>query len=305
MATTTAHPRSRNLGSEDTFSDRPAEPDSVPRSVRVLSMVLVGLLAVASAAGLLIDDVYRDPDAVRAMFRGYDLIALTIIAPALAVVLLPGFRRSVRGQLVWLALLAYSVYHSAMYVFGTTFNSIFLIHVAVFSVSVFAFGLAVANLDVRAIAGRFSARTPVRLVGGFLLFLAATLALFWSAPSLIFAFGGEVPSEGSELIVPSSITHLGWVLDLSLLVPAYAIAGILLWRRAPWGYVLATVVLIAGVLQQIEYGTALVFQANADIPGAPRFDPIEPFIISAYLIGAVALLSHVGGSGLSPGTPER
>ena len=67
MVTTTAHPRSRSLGSVGMFSDRPTEPDSVLRSARVLSTILVGLLAVASFAGLLIDDLYRDPDAVRAV----------------------------------------------------------------------------------------------------------------------------------------------------------------------------------------------------------------------------------------------
>lgn len=294
-----------------TSRSRPAVLSSSPRAdreraeapnrrlgpARLLSKVLVGLLAIGSAVGLLVDGVYRDPGAVEAMFRGYDLIALTIIAPALAVTLLPTLRGSVRAQLVWAGLLAYAVYHSAMYVFGAMFNPLFLIHVATFSASVFTLGLALANLDVPAIARRFAERTPVRLVGGILLLLAVTLAVFWTTPSLLFAFGGDLPSEGSKLIVPIAITHLGWVLDLSLLVPAYALAGILLLRRRPWGYVLAAVVLIAGVLQQVEYAMALVFQASTDIPGAIAFDPIEPFIISAYLVGTVTLLSHVRGSG--------
>ena len=36
--------------------------------------------------------------------------------------------------------------------------------------------------------------------------------------------------------------------------------------------------------------TALVFQANAHIPGATGFDPVEPFITAIYLIGAVVML---------------
>jgi hypothetical protein len=101
--------------------------------------------------------------------------------------------------------------------------------------------------------------------------------------------------EGSELIVPTATTHLGWVLDLSLLVPAYALAGILLWRRSAWGYVLATVVLIGGLMQQVDYMAALAFQANANIPGASGFDPFEPVIASLYLIGIVVLLARVRG----------
>ena len=263
------------------------------RAARGLSTILVGLLAAGSAAGLFVDGLYRERESVAAMFRGYDLIALAIIAPTLAVALLPILRRSPRTQLLWTGLLAYLVYHSAMYVFGTRFNDLFLVHVAVFSLSVFVLGLALANLDVRGIARNFSDRTPVRLIGGILLFLAATLAAFWGAPALRFVFTDELPTEGSELIVPIAITHLGWVMDLSLLVPAYAVAGILLWRRAAWGYVLATVVLIAGVLQQVEYMAALVFQANAHVPGATGYDPVEPFITTIYLIGAVVMLTRL------------
>jgi hypothetical protein len=268
-------------------------PQSELRLAWTLSLILAGLLAIGAAAGLFVGGAYRDPAAVTAMYRGYDLVALAIIAPALAVMLLPALRRSARAQLVWMGLLGYSVYHSAMYVFGTTFNKLFLVHVAVFSVAVFALGITLAKLNTLAIAHRFADRTPVRLVSGILLFLTATLALFWTFPSLLFAFGGDLPREGSKLVVPIAITHLGWALDLSVLVPAYAIAGILLWRRAPWGYVLAAVVLTAGVLQQLDYMSALIFQANAHVPGASAFDPIEPFITTAYLAGAGVLLANV------------
>jgi len=264
-------------------------------AARVLSAILVGLLAAASAAGLFADDLYLDPAPVAAMFRGYDLIALMMFAPLLAVTLLPALRRSVRAQLLWTGGLAYAVYHSALYVFGTKFNDIFLVHVAVFSLSVFAFGLAIANLDVPGIARRFSDRTPARSIAAILLLLAATLAAFWVAPSIRFAITGEIPVESSELIVPTATTHLGWVLDLSLLVPAYTLAGILLWRRAPWGYVLATVVLIGGLVQQVDYMAALASQAHANIPGASGFDPFEPVIASLYLIGAGVLLARVRG----------
>jgi hypothetical protein len=263
------------------------------RAARVLSAILAALLATASGVGLFVDDLYQEPAAVAAMFRGYDLIALLIIAPLIAVTSLPALRRSVQAQLLWTSGLAFGVYHSALYVFGTEFNDIFLLHVAVFSASIFAFGLAIANLEVPGIANRFVDRTPARLIAAILLLLAATLAVFWIVPSLRFAITGEIPTEGSELIAPAAITHLGWVLDLSMLAPAYALAGIMLWRRAPWGFVLATVVLVAGLVQQVAYMTALVFQANADIPGASGFDPFEPVIATPYLIGAVVLLMSI------------
>jgi hypothetical protein len=78
-----------------------------------------------------------------------------------------------------------------------------------------------------------------------------------------------------------------------------------LWRRAAWGFTLAAVVLVAGVLQQVEYMTALVFQARAAIPGATGFDPFEPVIIALYLTGAVVLLASVQKSAVDPSAAEH
>lgn len=265
------------------------------RTARASSAFLVGLLAVASGAGLLVRDLYQEPATVAAMFRGYDLTALAIVCPLLVLTSLPGLRRSVRAQLLWVGALAFSVYHSALYVFGMGFNDLFLIHVAMFSVSIFAFAMALSSVDVAGIGRLFSERTPARSMGSILLFLGGALAVFWIVPSLRFAITGELPAEGSALIVPTSTTHLGWALDLSLLVPAYAVAGILLWRRAAWGYVLATIMFVAGFVQQVAYTVALLFQSNADIPGATGFDPFEPAIMSLYLVGATVLLTRIRG----------
>ena len=269
------------------------------RIARLLSLICAVLVAVSAFTGLIVEGVYREPDAVAAMFRAYDLVALAIIAPALVATHLPILRRSVRAMLVWIGLLAYMVYHSAMYLFGTGFNDLFLAHVAVFSLSILAFGLALADLDATAIARHFSDSTPERWIGGILLALAFILAAFWSTPSVLFVVTGELPEEASELIAPIVITRLGWALDLALLVPAYALAGLLLWRRAAWGYLLATAVLIAGVLQQMEYMVALVFQANADIRGATGYDPIEPFIAAIYVTAAVIMLTKVEDGGVA------
>lgn len=111
-----------------------------------------------------------------------------------------------------------------------------------------------------------------------------------------FAVTGDTPAE-SELVVPLATTHVGYALDLSLLVSAYATAAVLLWRRAAWGVVLAAVLLVAGVLQQLTYVAALVFQARTEIPEATAFDPGEPVIFRAYVLGAWLLLRHFNRNG--------
>ena len=83
---------------------------------------------------------------------------------------------------------------------------------------------------------------------------------------------------GSALVETHSLVTLGIALDLSVQVPGYALASVLLWRRNGWGYVLGAILLTSGVAHQIGYMVALPFQVAADVPGATAFDPAEPVI---------------------------
>lgn len=295
--TTRAVPKPRRPGGG--LDQSPAQPlwESPGLGVaRLLSAIAAVLIVATSVAGLWVAGLYEGPASMAEMLRGYDLAALVIVAPLLAVTLLPAMRSRPRAQLLWVGMLAYAVYNYAIYLFGTEFNAAFLLHVAVFTVSLYALVLALAHLDVAGLARRFSARTPVRVVAAILFVLAVSLATMWVLASARFAVTGQLPEETSQLIVPITMTRLGYVLDLTLLIPAYLLAAVLIWRRRPWGFVLAAMLLVAGIVHQLSYLTALVFQATADIPGAPGYDPIEPFILLAYVIGAVLLLAHLRNS---------
>jgi len=259
------------------------------RAARLLSAVLLPLMAAAAAAGLGIDELYRETEPVTAMLRAYDLVTLVVAVPVLAVCLSPAGRGSPRAQLVWLGMLGYAGYTYAIYVFGTSFNAAFLLHVALFSLAVFALVLALGGLDVAAIAAGFGRRTPVRLVSALLALLGAGLGAMWVFYSVRFAVTGSPPEE-SLLVLPDTYLHLAYVLDLAFLVPTYLVAAVLLWRRHAWGYVLATGVAVFSVVYQVNYVAALLFQWRAGVPGSVAFDPQEPFVIALCVLAAGALL---------------
>ena len=274
------------------------------RVARVLSGVVAGLMAVASAAGLWWAGLYRDPAPVVALLRGYDLVALLVAVPVLVGALVRACRGSARAELLAACALAYAVYHYAIYVFGTAFNALFLVHVALLGLAAVALVLALRSLDVRGLAARLHPRTPVRWVSGLLAFLAVALGGMWTYYALRFAATDAPPAE-SKLVLPMSAVHLGYALDLLLLVPGYATASVLLWRRAPWGYVLAIVLLGSGVGSQLDYMTALPFQVAAGVPGATALDPAEPFIATAMLAGAAALLAGLRPTAALAADPAR
>lgn len=267
--------------------------------------IAVGVAVCAAAAsllGLLVDGVYVEDPATAEMMRGYDAVTLAVVVPCLAVALAAARRRPRSGRLAMATLLMYLGYTYAYYVFGTGFNDLLLLHAAVFAGSFAGLGLTLLSCGASDMAAGFSPRTPVRTVASVLGALAAGLAVMWVYASVAYAVTGDVPA-GSALVENESVVHLGIVLDLTLLVPLYAMAAVLLWRRREWGYVLATVALVAGSLHQVSYLVALLFQDTAGVPGAVAFDPLEPVILLLYAGAAIALL--LGRSGRPAPTQGR
>lgn len=263
-----------------------------PRAAMWLSWLVLVSSAGSSVAGLLIDGLYGEPASTASMLRGFDLVTLVVVAPLLAGALVWARRGSLRAWLLWMGVLAAVVYAYAYYLFGAGFNGAFLLHVAVFSAALFALVLGLSAGRVDSVAEAVGGRVPVRLIGGLLAFLAVGLGGMWIFHALSFAVTGRVP-EGSALVETPAVVHLGIALDLAVLVPAYALAAGLLWRRTPWGYVLAGLMLVSGSVQQLAYLAAMPFQVAADVPGATGWDPWEPLIAAVFLGAAAALLAGI------------
>jgi hypothetical protein len=158
----------------------------------------------------------------------------------------------------------------------------------VLSLSTFALALSLSSISAAPV--RIRRKASPRVAGLVLGLLALSLGGMWLTAAIAGAVTGRVPA-GSVLVESDLVVRLGIVLDLSLLVPSYALAAVLLWRRSGWGVVLGFVTVVSGLLHQLSYLAAAVFQARADVPGAQAFDPFEPVIIAMYLVGLVGLLA--------------
>lgn len=297
--------------SAHTHGLRPAEP-RVPyrhqdvhtaaeglKQARLWTAAVVVLALGASLAGLLVHGVYTGEASTAEMLRGYDLVTAVVIVPALAVATWATRHGSAPAQLVSASLIAYLVYTYAYYVFGTGFNDLFLVHIAIVATSVVALVLHLSTVDVAAFAPRVRSGAAVRGAATVLGVLATALGSMWIYFAVDNAVTGDIPA-GSRLVETETIVHLGMALDLALLVPLYAAAGLLLWRRSAWGYVLGVMCVIAGVLHQLSYVVAMPFQVAAGIPGAVSYDPGEPVIVLLYLLGAALLLRRGGARAEEP-----
>jgi hypothetical protein len=270
-------------------TQKPAGQAPVRRLGAVLVAVAAAAAFAASAAGLLADP-YGDPASTAAMLRGYDAVTV-LVALALAALIRPARHGSQPAVLAQLALLAYLVYTYAYYLFGTGFNDVFLLHVAVFSTSLAGMLATAMNLDTDRVTELVPSPGRVRVAAGLLALLAAALGGMWLFVGVDTALTGDVPA-GSQLVETVTMVHLGIALDLALLVPWYAAAAALLWQHRVVGYAAAVVAFGSGLLHQVSYLVALPVQVAADVPGATGFDPGEPVIVLVYAAGLGLLLTR-------------
>lgn len=252
------------------------------RAAYLLSSLIILLAIIASVGGLFFLELYRDNELVRKTWFINDLLTLFVMTPLLMGSLMLTIRQLQRAQLVWIAMLAYMLYNYAFYLFGAAFNTFFLLYVALFSLSLFALIFALASLDVNAISRAFSAKTPVRWISGFMMFIAGFLGFKWVADSLNFVFTGQLPKAIVDFAHPTNIV---FALDLALIVPWMVLGAIWLWQRRPWGYVVGAIMTIKAATYGLVLITSTVYVALSG-----TYDSLAPFYAFVFIGGLISVL---------------
>lgn len=194
------------------------------RRITVIASALIALLAiVASGAGLFMNGLYKnDTKSGAVQEQGNDLVTLVLSVPLFVVSAYYAAKGSLRGRLVWTGMLFYFLYTYAMMSFMTTYNQLFLVYVAIYSLSL---GASLLTLDVNMVKQSL-AGAPVKSAASFMFLMSLVLTLMW----------------------------------LGILVPLGLITGYLLLKRNAWGYALASVVLIKGATYGTAVLSMALFQ---------------------------------------------
>jgi hypothetical protein len=216
---------------------------------------------------------------------GQDIVTLLIGIPLLITGIVLSRRETLRGQLLLTGALGYFLYTYAAMSFLTAFNPLFLVYVALFSLSLFGFILAMSDLDVDKIVRHISDGFPRRAISIYFIVIAVFLSLAWlglvASPSLKWT-----PPNGLE----SAITMVIQALDLGVIVPAAFLTASLLIRKQAWGYALSSVLL----LKILTMGAALIAMIIVQILAGVKIDPITSIIfvlisVSGIIFGIIAL----------------
>jgi hypothetical protein len=237
--------------------------------------------------GLVFYEQYRDPEPIRTTWFGNDWVTLLLAVPLLLFGLVTAIRGSTRGLLLWLGMIAYAVYNYAFYLFGAALNVFFPLYVLAVVVAATALILALSRLDVSAVVGGFRPTTPVRAIGGALTCIGIGLAAVWIAMWAGYALAGRptpIDPEAFKIVA---------ALDLTLMVPALTAGGVLLWRRNPWGYVIASLSSLQGALYLLVLSVNSIIAIQRGLASAPGELPIWGTLTVITSVIAFALLANL------------
>lgn len=176
-----------------------------------------------------------------AQLIGGDIVTLFVAVPLLIMASLLYARGSLRSKVLLSGTLAYFLYTYTSLAMLAAYNELFLVYVALFSMSLFAFVMTLLEIDVTSLPDHFSGGFPRRGIAGFALFVGAVVALMWLGRIVPALMSGATPF-GLE----SYTTLVIQVLDLGIMVPVAFVGGMLLLKKAPFGYLLSSIVLVKG-----------------------------------------------------------
>jgi hypothetical protein len=220
---------------------------------------------------------FYDTVSSAAQMQANDLMTLVVGLPLLVISTILACCGSLRGRLLMTGTLGFFLYTYMSMSFATAFNSLFLVYVALFSLSLFAFILAMMTFDLSTLPAQFSERLPRRSIAGLLIAAGVFLLLAW--------VGGRILSpllQGTVAPLENLTTMVIQVMDLGLILPLAVLAGILILKRSSWGYLLGSV----AVMKMLTMGFAVTGMGiNMALNGVPE----SPVIVGIF--GALALIN--------------
>jgi len=230
---------------------------------------------------------YWDTVSSAAQTQANDLITLVLGLPLLALSFWLTLRGSLRGRLLLTGTLGFFLYTYMSMCFGTAYNKFFLVYVALFSLSLYAFILSMMSFDLKTLPQHFSERLPRRGIAALFFFASAFLLMAWLgriAPTLL---------QNQTAALENTTSMFIQAMDLGMIVPLCILSGILLLRRSAWGYLLASVSMMKFLTLGLAVSVMGINMVRLGVPASPVELVIFPTITLVNAVMAVVLLKGI------------
>ncbi|KJS73494.1 MAG: hypothetical protein JL56_10275 [Desulfotomaculum sp. BICA1-6] len=220
-------------------------------------------------------------------FKGQDAVTLFLGIPLLALVTLLYARGSARAHFLLTGILAFFLYAYASMALRASYNNLFLVYVALFSTSLFAFILSF-SVNVQVFSQQVMSKLPRRFAAGYIFASGLVTFVVWSSQIVAALIEGRPP-----VLLESSSTMVTDALDLAIITPATFISGVLILRHNAWGYRILFPLLgiIIFLLPTIVISTKLQLLVGVTFSAGEIIGPISGFLILGLL--AVILIIKI------------
>lgn len=216
------------------------------------------------------------------IFKGTDFTMLVLGVPSLLfAVFYDKKKQNQLSGLLLVALLALILYYSASIVFGVFYNMLFLVYVALFSLSLFALIMGMSNLQSR-FATDF---TSVKLTLGLKIFLilgGISLFVAW-LPDIIQSY-----FDGKLSLQEVYHTQVTYILDMGVISPMLFVCLHLMRKNQFMGVQLVAIFLVCILFISIMLPIQTLFQLKygIEIPPVQLITKVGIFVA----LGAYALI---------------
>jgi hypothetical protein len=220
---------------------------SAGRAAQWLTGALAALATVSSVGGVFFERrLYaRDLPYLTAQVWTQDLAILVLLVPVLLVSYLRVRRGCVPATAAWLGTVVFLTYVYAFYGMTLHFSRMFLVHCLALGAAVHLLAVALLSIDVGRVRDWFGSRTARTPAIAFLTLVPVVFAAVWLVDVIPSEIHDTLPEYAVTNGFISSPVHL---LDLGIFFPGLLIAGLLLRRRHPLGFLLAPALLVFAVV---------------------------------------------------------
>lgn len=202
----------------------------------------------------------RDSVAMASQEIAQDFVTLFLGVPLLLFSLYLTRKGLLKGRLLLTGTLGYFLYTYSSLSFLSMYNSMFLVFTCLMSASFFAFILSMMSFEIRTLPRYFNEKLPVTIIGSFLIVISIVFSLMWLGKIVPSLMKGT-PPDGLEHYTTLVIQAL----DLGFVIPAGVLAGVLLMKRKPFGYLLSSVIIIKQITLLTSLSAMVLLQLRAGI----------------------------------------
>ena len=247
---------------------------------KTLWLIVALLSLIAALVGVFNQDVYSTvlrPDLLPGTIS-QDLITI-LAALALLFLSLKTSDGDAKKQIVVISLLAYIFYGYGIYVIERLYNSLYLLYMAIFSLSFWALVYSLISIDADAVKNIKAPNWIKNLSAGFLIFTALLFYFLWMSQLI------PLMQTGEKIDYLYSI----YILDMALVLPAILVSAVMLIKKKALGLVFAPILFIKAFTLLFSVGLGSLLKPFFNQP--PKPEETGFYLVLSALFFALGVLS--------------